>query len=182
MDVVKRSSLFLLRAASLFGVLVIVALWVRSYRASDRIEIQQVRAPYFKLTAHNGVIRVTRVYPGCARTLTGIAIATGLYQAPLAERWRRAAFSGVSVFARGKIPAWVPAPRTFEIAVPYCALLLACIPGLLTLLRVWRRRRRLQQGLCTICGYDLRASPERCPECGTPVSARHRPALLDALQ
>jgi len=57
-----------------------------------------------------------------------------------------------------------------EIACPLwlMALVTAVLPAMWVVRRAVRRNSS-RPGQCRTCGYDLRATPGRCPECGTSV-------------
>jgi hypothetical protein len=67
-----------------------------------------------------------------------------------------------------------PTTLYYDCAVPFWAILaLPATPPALWLAR-WRSRRRrkwVAMNQCVHCGYDLRATPARCPECGLAKGA-----------
>jgi hypothetical protein len=86
------------------------------------------------------------------KRFAGFEWAAGSYWPPMAWQFRRR-----PTFQRCGIPCWF-------IVVISAPLPAACI------MRLLRRRRRIRRGLCLRCGYNLRATPDRCPECGIPAS------------
>lgn len=65
--------------------------------------------------------------------------------------------------------------NNWGVVVPYWSLaaLTFVLPASWWMSTRKRRRRaaRVGRGLCPACGYDLRGTPARCPECGTSASA-----------
>ena len=94
------------------------------------------------------------------------------------DAWERSwgrwgfAFQLYSISPRGWVIPWRGGNyylnKTFNVwvAAPWWFVMLATAVLPARASYKWRRGRRARRGACANCGYDLYATPERCPECG----------------
>ncbi|HZN66701.1 MAG TPA: hypothetical protein VFB66_15530 [Tepidisphaeraceae bacterium] len=158
----------LLTLLSLLTSIAVAGLWVRSYRVSSIFG-------YYTNRGSDGWYRNNYFVSYRGRlTLVMLRESTdhGLFQKgrfharddPDPSYGQNPEFAGFGYLRvpRGDSMRWT------ELQVPHWSLLLvAGIAPTCSVVRKIRRRRQLNAGLCPRCGYDLRATPQRCPECGT---------------
>jgi hypothetical protein len=106
----------------------------------------------------SGILNVLAVLSALAVCYL-IAVWLRMYLMVRAER--------AAVVARHGPGARVPDASAFSVMPPsFWILSLACsVLPIFWLARRLRSRRSLP-GRCSQCGYDLRATPDQCPECG----------------
>ena len=183
-------------AGSLLLCIVAVGLWVRSYWGADMLQgditsggrvlraeyntfawrgelsvwVGVLSEPFEIEDRHRGVYsRIPRQYPGPSAAATTLGFA---YVRQFGEidwiggheghRLNYGLAYGSGQFIRGDC-------YTFIVPLWFIAVLTALLPAQWAFRR-WRARCALREGRCRVCGYDLRASPGRCPECGTAIA------------
>lgn len=184
-------------AVSLVLFLGTVVLWVRSYFVADGLG--RVSIPTVANLIGGAIVssRGTLAYRAYGVSVSGTTAVSFRVQGNRNWQWFRSPDTGTALAAVA-IPGATPDSRSRDlhamgflfrrmrasramgpgvaqhcfdhsIGVPHA--LIAAVLALLPLfwLRSARRRSRSVAGRCMACGYDLRATPDRCPECGTAV-------------
>ena len=180
----------LLAGLSMLLLISVAALWIRNYWGGDQLQIQvgsyssqrdfairavdgRIRLFYSRLLAagqqgnssHSG----SWYWPIEFTYSPVVKGSTAIDDAPMGNVNTIANLESVGFVVRkqdmGKSPA--PVFRSWELRAPswFAMIVLAILPAVAGFVGR-RERQRERTGKCTYCGYDLRGSHDRCPECG----------------
>ena len=159
---------------------VVVALWVRSRTHIDEMVMRVGASSRVEVASLPGEVRVMTF--GSWPDPVAVSVTSVKRMAKVEQDWRY--YDGATAVAgrKGRAGFWrdeggISGPglgrgvayRAWT--APYWAIvgvLLLPVVGRAGLIGM--RRRAWGPGCCAKCGYDLRATPERCPECGSVYS------------
>ncbi len=170
----------ILSAVSLLLWLAVLALWMRSYWVVDAVDFTTYWGDggfdKLEVLSESGYLHVYALEPPYTRTVSAATrTARHPYVSPQfreypgtpGQLWSFRYWTRSNVDSR-------PADEWLGLRVRNWQLSLAAavLPAIWLTSRssVWKKwRSRLKHGRCNTCGYDLRASKDRCPECGTAI-------------
>jgi hypothetical protein len=113
----------------------------------------------------------------CVASVAGWLLALTVYHDQIFFPFRGRQFHQIFIEVTYHGDIWIghwPA-RQFFIRSAYVAFGTMVLPLTKVSERDWNRLRQrrwrnaIASGICLRCGYDLRATPQRCPECGMAV-------------
>ena len=160
-----------LTVLSLVLVLLVAASWVFSHRRADEFSVADgVHRTFCSVIINRGSLQFLMLH--------GEAISNSGSYAPGFHHRSSAAYdmpnldtSFLGFLWTGLVDQAPGISRSTVFISPhaYLVALFAALPAV-HFLQLLRRRRVKPAGHCLKCGYDLRATPDRCPECGTAVT------------
>ncbi len=166
------------RIATATVVIALMGLWIRSYWVTDTLA--------WSSPGTGGILRSSR-----GRILLNLATLTGAPPPMFEPVWtfysesrtktlspwwhdsEGTTIGGLGFYAAHERAGTLPSAKfviTSRFVICPTWFPLAISAGILALqIRQADKLKRASRGLCPTCGYDLRETPTRCPECGTEV-------------
>jgi hypothetical protein len=186
----KRRMLNFLAALSLLPCVATAGMWVRSHAAADYVSYYRSVGSGRDVMSRDRILSVASAEGAAIVSTMHILRPHGGFESGAWTGWRyRRAPSHPDLIPIALATPVFGAPVTVDVGgagfaiqyrngrftamAPWWSLLAAA--GLGPGVWAWGRRRagrRTSRGLCPSCGYDLRASPDRCPECGANPTLR----------
>jgi hypothetical protein len=150
-------------------------LWVRAQVAMDRVVINSTRN-YVELNGRRGGLWVLWIREPRGGRLWVSFDHQGLPPHPLIVRPQRTWHHFGFLFHRATRGVGNPGSTHLWITVPFWFIAACASAPSVAFLGRATARARSRPGHCRGCGYDLRASPGRCPECGERAPSPTLPA------
>jgi hypothetical protein len=168
----------------LLGVLAVVSLvlcgitlvaWVRSYWNYDELASPERNGRSYQIASERGEVQFSVVRSLTPTTDLGWAFTTAHLSQATGSPWGQRPVYGFRTGRMSLVVNGVPsADGWFIVVSDWLLVLITAVLPALWIRQLWAHLPRYRVGLCPACGYDLRATPGRCPECNWRESERTR--------